>query len=1034
MPPSMPHDLGDLLDQSRWVEELALRLVGDPAVAADLSQEAMVAALRRRPARGADLRPWLAGVVRKLALRWRRDESRMRAKHHDGVREEPLPSTDELVEQAELRRWVAEEVERLPEPGRTTVLLRYFRGLSAAEIARRQGVPGGTVRARLKRAMDELRSRLDARAGGQRGRWAAVALSLAPSAPLPPAPAGGGTVERALPLLEISMAAKGALLATGAVAVAATIAVGTWWTGDAPRAALPGMPERPAEMAGPGELPPAPARAEAPVPPEQSSATQRAVASAPPEPLPAAEPAPPRPARVRAVVVDGDGRGLAGAFLRAVDTGERATSAAGGAVELALALEGDRPRPVDFEVRAPDLATRYVRAQLFPGEETHLGRIALGEAGAVSGRVVSERGEPLEDAHVFVTPPAGWSNSPEEVRRHGPDLEVALLETQSGAGGHFRLEGIEVGHHRVWGHAAGRAYVSTEPIEVRAGDEIAGLEVVVPLLVDDDRIAGIVLTPLGEPVPGAFVGYRYRHAGGATSTGLQTDASGRFSIVVEHRVPHGFQVSDERWTAILRPDVAPGTLDLELCFEETAPLVVRAVDSGGRPVERLGVKLEANPGEMLGMQISPLETLALGEHPEGARLRTPTVPFDVVVDAPGYELARLGPFDPASVGAELEVELEALPGIHGVVLAAGEPVAGAKVGLRAPVGDDSIVLHDGYRTLFRQVSGSEVETDGEGRFTLHLRGRGSYRLRAEKDGFAVAETPPLDLDGGTGAEGLEIHLGPGGAIEGRVLVPPGDGAAGRVVAINRGDGEPRTRRVDAGGAFRFERLTPGDWQVLAVEDEIDLHRNSVSMATVPDAPPVEWSCTVRDGETTRFDLDLRGQEVVALRGRLVLDGSAAGWTAALLRDADDWMNDSAVDATALDADGRFELRAASEGPLRLELAAPGEAFVVVEPEVDLRDGERDWELELPLGRIAGSFADPPPDATLPLEIRWSFAGRDAFARAIVAVDQGGGFALDPAPAGEGTVRCWRTDSQGPGRWEELGRVVVPEGGEGRIDL
>ncbi len=71
--------------------------------------------------------------------------------------------------------------------------------------------------------------------------------------------------------------------------------------------------------------------------------------------------------------------------------------------------------------------------------------------------------------------------------------------------------------------------------------------------------------------------------------------------------------------------------------------------------------------------------------------------------------------------------------------------------------------------------------------------------------------------------------------------------------MNHGDGAPRTLRAGAKGAFRVEGLAPGDWQVLAVETEID--PASTRYTSVTTETPIEWSCTVVAGKTTRFDLD-----------------------------------------------------------------------------------------------------------------------------------------------------------------------------------
>jgi len=67
----------------------------------------------------------------------------------------------------------------LPEPYRTTLLLRYFEGLSIREIAQRVAAPQETVRTRLKRALEQMRARLDAETGGDRGAWCAALMPLA---------------------------------------------------------------------------------------------------------------------------------------------------------------------------------------------------------------------------------------------------------------------------------------------------------------------------------------------------------------------------------------------------------------------------------------------------------------------------------------------------------------------------------------------------------------------------------------------------------------------------------------------------------------------------------------------------------------------------------------------------------------------------------------------------------------------------------------------------------------------------------------
>ena len=93
-----------------------------------------------------------------------------------------------------------------------------------------------------------------------------------------------------------------------------------------------------------------------------------------------------------------------------------------------------------------------------------------------------------------------------------------------------------------------------------------------------------------------------------------------------------------------------------------------------------------------------------------------------------------------------------------------------------------------------------------------------------------------------------------GEIEGRVVFSDGRDAAGVIVGLHRGDNGPRTQRAGPDGRFRFEGLTPGPYEVLQMEQEIDPYTTTASSGGP--AYEVEWSCEVFEGRTTRFDLEL----------------------------------------------------------------------------------------------------------------------------------------------------------------------------------
>ncbi len=179
---SAPADppIEELLRHARWIEELAHRLVRDPAVADDLAQSAWVLALRDPERPRANVRGWFARVLRNLARERHRREVQRAPVERRGARAEELPSPDELLERAEAERALVDAVTRLDEPHRTTLLLRYFEGLLPAEIARREGVTTASVEHRLTRAHARLRERLGERE--ERG-WLALLAPIVAQRP-----------------------------------------------------------------------------------------------------------------------------------------------------------------------------------------------------------------------------------------------------------------------------------------------------------------------------------------------------------------------------------------------------------------------------------------------------------------------------------------------------------------------------------------------------------------------------------------------------------------------------------------------------------------------------------------------------------------------------------------------------------------------------------------------------------------------------------------------------------------------------------
>ncbi|MEM7309584.1 MAG: RNA polymerase sigma factor, partial [Planctomycetota bacterium] len=176
----------DLAQHGAFLRATCRALLHDEHGAEDVAQSTFLALLERR-AGVADLRAFGARVAQNLARKARRSAGRRAAREERVAREAaPVAGADDGRE--ELLRAVTDAVLALEEPLRSTVLSRYYDGRGTSEIAEREGVPLGTVKSRLARALARLRERLDHEQDGGRKAWS---LALAGWLGREAAPAAG---------------------------------------------------------------------------------------------------------------------------------------------------------------------------------------------------------------------------------------------------------------------------------------------------------------------------------------------------------------------------------------------------------------------------------------------------------------------------------------------------------------------------------------------------------------------------------------------------------------------------------------------------------------------------------------------------------------------------------------------------------------------------------------------------------------------------------------------------------------------------
>ncbi|HWU88550.1 MAG TPA: sigma-70 family RNA polymerase sigma factor [Kofleriaceae bacterium] len=143
----------------------------DEARANDVQQRVFIEAYRDLPRFGgrSTLRTWVFAIARNRVLDAIKQDKR--AASHLGESDgadapDPGPAPDEQLDDARLRDALARCLEKLNEPSRMAVLLRYQQGFSFDEMAEVCREKPGTLQARVMRALPVLRKCIETTTGG----------------------------------------------------------------------------------------------------------------------------------------------------------------------------------------------------------------------------------------------------------------------------------------------------------------------------------------------------------------------------------------------------------------------------------------------------------------------------------------------------------------------------------------------------------------------------------------------------------------------------------------------------------------------------------------------------------------------------------------------------------------------------------------------------------------------------------------------------------------------------------------------------
>lgn len=908
-----------------WLERLAVRLVGDPGLAADLVQETWIDATGSGPAEGS-LRGWLSGILRHRMLRERRRARRRVLREHAAARKESLEA-DETLERAHAARLLMDRLVAQRDPYREVLLAHFFEGQSVTEIAQAKGVANSTVRSHLRRGLRLLREDLE-----REGRGRDLVFLLAPLA----------QPEKAAGVLGLGGVAG--LIA--AVAIGAIGAIG-WLS--APEVRVNSTVTQPVDsVRAPAEV-----GTGAPIDSLREASRRVALGAAPP----------PREHFVRGQLVNEQGQAIAGARVlfehsarrhpptaldgittrqhtgreQRVKVEERRTDAEG-------RFEIPAPKVSGFAAlsfRAPGLAPLDLNPlPLSADRNRELGILRMESGGVFAGRVVDFAGKPVSGA--LIARVIRMDNT-----FFAPDELVPM--PVSDATGKFRTDEMPLGAQELLIHAEGHPALLLKENLSRDPNQTHELVLPKPL-----KLRGRVVSSPGTDLTAVHVSVKHKELDSLHQDLARCNAEGHFEWVGPASLDiTGFTLKPVTLRKGIQRSIGPdlsleiGSLlhDIELRTHPRRRVRFSLQDRLAResePLEHAEILLASSRGTY--DHSSSLESNAPGHYVIEDFFRIDN-PWCLVIRHAGFaeELIPPGAFERETTDlGTLLLERETTVLVR-VVDSLGAPVEGATVVRRSPEAPSKRSLFIEPRRATFHAASSEAQTDERGEVRIAYLPDERNQVYAVCAGHAPSkrrEFRVLEEDAV-----LELALGAAGELAVQVIDSKGRPRAQCAVNCRQADfhlaAEMRVEGkkldllavTDSEGRVLFTGLAegPAHIQVADALQAVDIPRGGRAHATF---------------ETPSF---------APYSVRLRLNGTPLAGAKVWLRKG--WYNFSPVLAVRSDSEGQLEFSAVEVGPGWLMIQHE-ELALTQFPEIQIEEDAGRVALDLYSAKLRGRVEQP----------------------------------------------------------------------------
>ncbi|NQU49416.1 MAG: sigma-70 family RNA polymerase sigma factor [Planctomycetes bacterium] len=971
-------------------------------MADDMVQRTWVKALENPPHKSGSQRPWLARVLRNNIFDLHRGEGRRVSREVKYSSKSERDFTDDLVERGEMSILLTEAVLRLNEPFRSTVLMRFHEDMSTREIASQMGVPAATVRTRISRSLDKLRSDLSERWGKEWKDCHSALLAFA------------GVTGRA------TLASSWKLAAIVAIIVTAFAVVFQPWKPDT---------DSPLEVG-----------ASIPFEPDSTVRADRFPAVNATDELGRVETTPAFAGQDPDLPIVIRGRCVAKeSKLPMADCRVRIIGRSGSRDQMKEAKEWTWEDPderltgedglFEFHLGLPHERGRYFisihhEGRIVRGGEWHpidnpliskdLGDVLLELGAIVEGRVISSQGRPIENAEVILDGINGQSLF--------DSLSGNALHSRTNSKGYFRFKSAVPSGSR--GATVRRdGFAQVDPLFVTIPNDLSRQNIDF-LMKEMPYLEGKVQLPNGTPVAKAYVSVETGPGWGISD---YSDAEGSFRLYADREGLHDFQLSvskdgvNEKTT---KEKYNWGDRDITIIVEPALNLDIMVVrEDSGESVEEYAVVCEHRPptwpaawgyngtkkfggihdGGRLKIEGLAANANTLIVWPWDQRL-SPSQVFTIqpTRDSKGPLVVQLKP----SIPIEVMIKNKK-----------GEAVAGSTVRIAANE-------HDGRGY-------SQSTTDSEGLTTAYLptfMEGGLIVVEGDHKKEAVELTANL-----RNSNSIEIQVTEFASVSGTLVKAESHTSDAKLYfrkkenasSVHWAHDSPQVISVDADGAFAG-KIEPGEYEVFFVVE--NLHPGSggsIWYRWIAVQSPIA-ELEVVEGQITRVNMDASIFTPSTLSGTLLLNGNAAKGARFMLRSSytneeDSW--GGVMEDLRTDAQGYFEVKQLMPGYYQLWFEG--------------QDGVADWPWRLKSSKVVK--LEPGKDQEVDfaiqvcsMEVKPLRPGTKAvFVNTTWILSEGGRpirsdgdgwLSLFPAPQGEFYLRCYEDRVQ-----YHLGPLKIEDG-------